>query len=193
MTTSIDIIYDSPTFGALNKPSLIHSTGKDSVEEWLGDRGKLVQRLDFETSGVMLFEKTPCLKDLIRKKLILKTYLCLIEGKLSKPISVEGYLGSRYRGSKKVSYSKTKKDRFRPFETKITPVEIIGENSLVRAETTTGLRHQVRISCASAGHPLVGDSLYGGDKSLYPFFLHAESVILPDGLKITCSRGYLEK
>jgi 23S rRNA-/tRNA-specific pseudouridylate synthase len=188
MTTSIEIIYETQTFGALNKPPLIHSTGKDSVEEWLGERGKLVQRLDFETSGVMLFEKTPCLKDLIKRKLIIKNYLCLVSGKLSKPVLVGGYLGSRYRGSKKVSYSKTKKDRFREFETKITPIKLIGKNTLVSAETRTGLRHQVRASCAIVGHPLVGDFLYGGGKSVYPFFLHAESVILPDGLVITCHR-----
>lgn len=189
MTTSIEIIYDSPTFGALNKPPLIHSTGKGSVEEWLGNRGKLVQRLDFETSGVMLFEKTPCLKDLIKRKLIIKNYLCLVSGKLSKPVLAAGYLGSRYRGSKKVSFSKTKKDRFREFETKITPIKLVGENTLVRAETNTGLRHQVRVSCAIMGYPLVGDYLYGENKSLYPFFLHAESVILPDGLVITCHRN----
>lgn len=185
MTISIKIIYDSKDFGALYKPPLIHSTGKNSIEELLGDRGKLVQRLDYETSGVMLFEKEPCLKNLIKEKKIEKSYLCILKGELKREAIISGYLGSRYRGSKKVSYSKTKKQRFSFFETKITPVSTRNNKTLARATTNTGLRHQVRVSCSKAGYPLLGDALYGGGTESYPFFLHAESVLLPDGLKIT--------
>ncbi len=185
MITSIEIIYESESFGALNKPPLIHSTGKNSIEELLGNRGALVQRLDYETSGVMLFEKTPCLKELIKEKKIEKSYLCILSGVLKMETIISGYLGSRYRGSKKVTYSKTKKPRFSFFETKITPLKTCDNKTLVRATTTTGLRHQVRVSCSKAGFPLLGDKLYGGSSELYPFFLHAESVLFPDGLKIT--------
>ena len=185
MITSIKIIYDSKNFGALYKPPLIHSTGKNSIEELLGDKGTLVQRLDYETSGVMLFEKEPYLKKLIKEKKIEKTYLCILNGILKSETIISGYLGSRYRGSKKVSYSKTKKPRFSFFETKITPVSTSNNKTLARATTSTGLRHQVRVSCSKAGFPLLGDALYGGGADSYPFFLHAESVVFPDGLKIT--------
>lgn len=185
MTTSIKLIYECESFGALDKPPLFHSTGKNSVEEWLGDRGRLIQRLDFETSGVMLFEKVSCLKKLFQEKKILKTYLCLLSGELKKEIIISGYLGNRYRGSKKITYSQRKKERYRFFETKISPIKIKSGKTLARAETKTGLRHQVRVSCSISGHPLVGDFLYGGRKEVYPFFLHAEKVILPNGLTIS--------
>ena len=50
--------------------------------------------------------------------------------------------------------------------------------SLLALEPVTGRRHQLRVHCAHAGHPIVGDTAYAGDWHSYRLFLHAEAIKL---------------
>ena len=62
-----------------------------------------------------------------------------------------------------------------PALTLVEPLEQVGRHALVRARTSSGARHQVRVHLAHAGHPLAGDVLYGGEPApgLDGFLLHA--------------------
>jgi 23S rRNA pseudouridine1911/1915/1917 synthase len=54
--------------------------------------------------------------------------------------------------------------------------------ALVRARSSTGRMHQVRAHLAHAGHPLLGDALYGGPPppaGAHGHFLHAARILLP--------------
>lgn len=48
--------------------------------------------------------------------------------------------------------------------------------SLVRLRPTTGRRHQLRVTLADLGHPIVGDVSYAGDLSSYRLMLHADAI-----------------
>lgn len=51
--------------------------------------------------------------------------------------------------------------------------------SLLWLQPCTGRRHQLRVHCAHAGHAIVGDLTYGGDRLAYRTFLHAAALELP--------------
>lgn len=145
----------------------------------------LLQRLDYETSGIMLVAKNKScfdfLKEQIKTHQMEKTYSLIVDGIFAKEIAVNNYLGSRYKGSKKVSISKTPKKGFLEAQTTFSPIKILldSNQSLLQAVTNTGRRHQIRVQAAHLGFPLTGDKLYGSQIA-GKFMLHAEKI------KLTC-------
>jgi 23S rRNA pseudouridine1911/1915/1917 synthase len=56
----------------------------------------------------------------------------------------------------------------RPATTRIVEAEPLGGVTLVRASIATGRTHQIRVHLSEAGHPVVGDALYGGERRSPP-------------------------
>jgi 23S rRNA-/tRNA-specific pseudouridylate synthase len=70
----------------------------------------------------------------------------------------------------------------RPARTRWEPLSVAGDVTLLRVIAHTGRMHQVRAHLAAAGHPLVGDALYGGPPPLDGapgHLLHASRLALP--------------
>lgn len=159
-----------------------------SAAEKEGDAG-LVQRLDFETSGVILGAWTRSAWRALRQALDtggVKEYLLVVEGRFPKQKQVSGFIGAKGRASKKVRFAQREFPRSTFAKTTffLETFSPKSGRSLVRAVTSTGARHQIRVSAASIGFPLLGDALYGAsplspDAGLPGFFLHAVSVTLP--------------
>ena len=210
---SCTVIYEDEHILVINKPALIHSVSQaksdsPSVASWLRgtypgiemasldkDDGGLVQRLDFETSGIIIAARTRKSWEALRLQMeegkIEKSYSVLLEGLTEKAFEVRSWIGSRYRGSKKVTVYTTQEKRSLPAVTQFKLVRHLPDKncSLVIASAGAARRHQVRAHASHAGHPLVGDKLYGGageladrlersDLEAPPFYLHAKSVQL---------------
>lgn len=209
------IIKESKNYLFINKPSGIHSTRlpegggesladlllknnpeAESISEKPEDAG-LIQRLDFETSGVIVAAKNreAWLKgrEILNDEELKKSYLILVEGIFPKKEFAETYLGTPNRGAKKIKIYKSKPAKSARALLGRTEFELVTplpdkNASLVRATCHRAHRHQVRAHAAFLGFPLLGDVLYGSSKELKEvevteqrqFFLHAERVAFND-------------
>jgi len=131
-------------------------------------RPGVVHRLDKGTSGVMLFAKNDKahlhLTSQFEKKLTQRHYKALIFGKMKTGSgSFSEPIGRHPIQRKKMSvHSRKGKAALTYWEV----VQSYEQMSLVRATLATGRTHQIRVHFSNAGHPVVGDSTYGGVKRM---------------------------
>lgn len=167
-------------------------------------RPGIVHRLDKDTSGVMLVAKTAdmyeYLKDAFADRRVKKNYLALVFG---VPDKAHGFIDAPLGKSKADFRKYTTKDMVesKPSLTEYRVLEVLSlksqvsslgsdavdKTALISVDLHTGRTHQIRVHMASLGHPLMGDALYGGKRTvldgLQRQFLHARKieVQLPEG------------
>lgn len=129
----------------------------------------VVQRLDKETTGVMLFARTLTAKRILQQQWrvhsIERRYLALCHGR-PRDATHETFLlqdrGDGLRGS----HGRYRRARGAPpaaakrAVTHISPRQPLGPASLVECRLETGRQHQIRIHLSEAGHPLLGEAVY---------------------------------
>lgn len=178
---NLDILYEDDCFIVLNKPSgiavhpsILHfddtiSNGLkfyfDSIH--LHKKIRPVNRLDLNTSGLIVFAKNEYIQESLIKQMMnhtfKKEYLAVITGILNekkgtihKPISrKDGSIIER-------CISPNGKESITHFEV----LKEFKDYSLIKCILETGRTHQIRVHFASIGHPLLGDDLYGKKSDL---------------------------
>ncbi len=143
---------------------------------------RLVHRLDRLTSGVLLFARQPAAMGPLSRAwasgTVLRLYLAIVRGRMApeplvvdKPISRDPAHTWRFRTHAGGRVAVT---RIRP----LLPGP--GDTTVVVCRPLTGRTHQVRVHLAAAGHPVLGDRLYGGGTAEVPRpMLHAAFLELP--------------
>jgi 23S rRNA pseudouridine1911/1915/1917 synthase len=127
----------------------------------------MVQRLDRDTSGVILFSISPRahkpLTTAITARSLRKTYLALVAGVVPPgEHEIKSLLARSHRDNCVRSISKGGKEA-------ITRYRLLAASStcsLVEVMPVTGRMHQIRVHLAEAGFPLLGDKRYGGPQQL---------------------------
>lgn len=155
--------------------------GKSDVVSFVGklfEDSFAVHRLDQETSGAMMValdEDTQYrIKELLEVHDIERKYLALVQGRPGKSswTTVSNLVRNRGDGKRGTGESDDGKKSITHFKI----IERLRGATLVEATLETGRTHQVRIHLAEAGHPVLGDKLYGnaGSSRRFPrVALHA--------------------
>lgn len=144
-----------------------------------------IHRLDDDTSGPVLYSKNDLaqlrLDEAMRNKEIDRIYIAAVHGRL------RGHGGTVDAAIGKDRHHKSRRRVAPGGETAITRYEVIHASegySIARVELETGRTHQIRVHMSHIGHPLLGDSLYGGKATggLTHQALHGEKLIFPHPL-----------
>ena len=184
----LEILYEDEHLLAVSKPAgmlVVPSTTTPASETLLekakrhvGNRVWALHRLDRDTSGVVLFGKTPeacrTFHHQFEKRTIEKTYEAIVAGTVSRqqgvitlPIAKKRWGKGRIRRG---GESARTEYRVKEYCVPVTWLEVCPK---------TGRMHQIRIHLAAIGHPLAFDPLYHKDspwKWLSQVPLHAHSV-----------------
>ncbi len=198
-TGPLDILYEDEHVIVINKPAgvAIHPVHPDeqetlahAVADYYSQTGqavkvRFVHRLDRDTSGAILVAKHRLAHGLLDQQLrdhtLQRRYEALIHGLLTEEKGSLQYPVTRVPGHP------VKRMVDEKGEAAVTHFEVIGRRpansqfpvdvTRVRCTLETGRTHQIRVHFSHIGHPLLGDTLYGGRKDLIKRqALHAESL-----------------
>jgi 23S rRNA pseudouridine1911/1915/1917 synthase len=127
------------------------------------ERIHVVHRLDRETSGVLVFAKNFETREMLKEQFAAHTvdrvYVAIIEGSMNPP---QGTIRSLLRERKDLRMESVKAHPdAKPAVTHYRTIETKRGHSMLEITLETGRKNQIRTHLSEAGHPVVGDRMYG--------------------------------
>jgi len=176
----LEILYQDEDLAVLNKPAGMvvhpgagHASGTlvnallHHIDDLSGIGGELrpgiVHRLDRGTSGVMVVAKNDTAHQELARQFeereVEKEYIALVWGVVQAGRRIDAAIGRDPANRQKMS---ARAKHARTAVTRITRARHLPGLTLCQVAIHTGRTHQIRVHLSAIGHPIVGDSLYGG-------------------------------
>lgn len=158
-------------------------TAQAFLNDYLKEKGEgrihVVHRLDRETSGVLVFAKNfearERMKDRFAEHDVDRVYVAIVEGKIDPP---QGTIRSHLRERRDLKMVSA--DVHPDAKLAVTHYRTLESNarySMLEIRLETGRKNQIRAHLSEAGHPVVGDRLYGSESNpLGRLGLHARQL-----------------
>lgn len=172
----LDIVYEDKDLLILNKaPNLVvHPTKSHQsntlsngiayyfLEKGIKKKIRFVNRLDMDTTGILIVAKNPFAHQQVGQQLedntVEKKYICLVEG-LVKDDS--GIIDLAIGREEEKSIKKIVTESGQEALTSYRVLERYKDSTKLEVQIYTGRSHQIRVHLNHIGHPIIGDSLYG--------------------------------
>lgn len=197
INADISVIYEDENILLVDKKQgvCVHADNEgstntliDHIKSYLYNKGEFVpeeentfvpalaNRIDRNTGGIVIAAKNVetlrILNQKIKDRELEKKYLCLVWGHPAKKSgTIKGYI-FKDEVKKQVYFSFNSKKGSKTAITDYKVVKEYADYSLVEAELKTGRTHQIRVSFAAIGHPLLGDGKYGRNEinKKFPYY-----------------------
>ena len=173
--SSLNILYEDEYLLAVDKPQGLivhpsHSRLTGTLANYAlahilengGDSCHLINRLDRDTGGVVLFSKSGHVKSLMTGRITEKEYLAVVCG---TPASSNGTIEQPIRRAREGDMLRIVAPDGDYSRTDYEVLDITGELSLLRLKLHTGRTHQIRVHMKHLGCPILGDKLYSTEES----------------------------
>lgn len=138
--------------------------GEITVQSVLKDKPSICNRLDRNTSGLVVFAKNLPAKQevgaLLKQRTLQKYYLCFVAGEMKQRFSHKGYLWKDELTNTVVISDSQERLGAEVIETEGTPIATRNGITLVRIRLHTGKSHQIRAVLEHLGYPVIGDPKY---------------------------------
>jgi len=165
---NIQILYEDRYLIVINKPAGLLSVPAEndlpSALSLLRDRYSLypVHRIDQDTSGTLLFARGTVSQEkfdaMFEEHALEREYVAIVEGQIPQDSGTwESYLREKENYDVEVTTPEEGKRA-------VTHFEVIRRSkkfTYLRLRLETGRKHQIRVHCKDAGHPILGDRRYG--------------------------------
>lgn len=179
------ILYEDERLFVVNKPGdfVCHPSKEGPWSSLVGavreytrlETVHLIFRLDRETSGVVVFAKTPSagrrLQMAAQERKYSKLYYAILSGDLAAETYVDQPLGADFASPVAAKNHVVPLGQGQTAQTRFVPLVRSGGFTLARVATDTGRKHQIRAHAEWLGHSLVGDKIYGPDPKLFLEFV----------------------
>ena len=187
---NLPVLYEDDDCLVIDKPAgvLTHSRGEFNDEATVasflrsyikgmeGSRAGIVHRLDRATSGVIICAKNSEALSWLQKQFsqrkVKKTYVAIVQGSMRED---EALIDMPIERNPKAPATFRVGPNGKSAQTHYIVLETNNSKTLLELKPTTGRTHQLRVHMSQLSHPIVGDTLYGG-QAAERLYLHALSL-----------------